>query len=127
MTRHARSSRQWVDADDIRQAVNHFQRRGEHVLQAAKNALREGARDIVTDAKSRVPVKTGKLRDSIHAIEKENGAVQEITADAKNESGVPYGKIVEYSPRINRPFLKPAIESNRDNINRKIADALRQS
>ena len=95
MTRHARISRQWVDADDIRQAVNHFQRRGEHVLQAAKNALREGARDIVTDA--------------------------------KNESGVPYGKIVEYSPRINRPFLKPAIESNRDNINRKIADALRQS
>lgn len=122
----ARNNRQWVDRDTIRRATDALRLRGEHVLAAAKQALRQGAQDIVTDAKSRVPVKTGKLRDSIHSIEKADGAVQEITADAKNENGVPYGKIVEYSPQINRPFLFPAIEANRNGINRKIANAIRQ-
>ena len=117
----------WVDSEDIRRAVNHLQARGNQVLSAAKEALKQGADLIVQDAKSRVPVKTGKLRDSIHAIEKEGGAVQELTADAKNASGIPYGKIVEYSPKINRPFLKPAIDANARAVNQKIAQAIQQS
>lgn len=119
--------RQWIDSQDIRRAVSHLQAKGERVLAAAKQALKEGAQLIVDDAKSRVPVKTGKLRDSIHAIEKEGGAVQELTADAKNESGKPYGKIVEYSPRINRPFLKPALDAHAHEINQKIAQAIQQN
>lgn len=117
-------NRQWIDRDEIRRAVEHLRNRGARVLTAAKQALKEGVDEVVRDAKTRVPVKTGKLRDSIHSMEKENGAVQEITADAKNEKGIPYGKIVEYSPRINHPFLKPALDAHQSAINRKIADAI---
>ncbi len=119
MTRRARSSRQWVDSDDIRQAVNHFQRRGEHVLQAAKNALREGAELIVNDAKSRVPVKTGKLRDSIHAIEKENGAVQEIIADAQNKIKYAIEKI---SAAAKSNGADNSLEEQLKDIQKKLAD-----
>lgn len=118
---------QWVDSADISRAVERLQRRGEGVLTAAKRGLKEGVDIVIQDAKSRAPVKTGKLRDSIHAEEKENGAVQELIADAKNDSGVPYAKIVEYSPRINRPFLYPALDANRHVINQKIAQAIRES
>ena len=45
-----------------------MRRRGEGVVQAAKTALAEGARLIVDDAKSRVPVKTGKLREQFNII-----------------------------------------------------------
>lgn len=117
----------WVDSADISRAVERLRRRGEGVLTAAKRGLKEGGDIVVQDAKSRAPVKTGKLRDSIHAVEKENGAVQELIADAKNDSGVPYAKIVEYSPRINRPFLKPALDANQNIINQKIAQAISES
>lgn len=125
--RSRQSARQWVDRYDIQNAVEVLRQKGERVLEAAKRALREGVEEVVMDAKSRVPVKTGKLRDSIHAIEKEEGAVQELTANARNSKGVPYGRIIEYSPKISKPYLYPALQAHIGDINRKMADAIRES
>lgn len=114
-----------INGRAIREIMEQLRRRGRQIEAAAKSALRESAAEIVQDAKSRAPVKTGNLRDSIHAIEENEGLSYKIVADAINEQGKQYAKIVEYSPKINKPYLFPAIEDNKNNINRRIAQAVR--
>ena len=46
-------------------------------------------------------------------------------ADADND-GIFYGKIVEFSPKINRPFLYTAIDAARESIRDGIASAVRE-
>lgn len=123
----ANNNRQWVDSDNIARAIESLRRKGDNVVTAAKQAFKQGVGEIVTDAKSRCPVKTGKLRESIHYVEKENGAAYEIIADARNSKGVPYAKIVEYSPKINQPFLFPALDANKTRVTNLIRDAVNQS
>ena len=43
------------------------------IQEKATEALREGAEMVVNDAKKLVPVKTGKLRDSIKAVSNKKG------------------------------------------------------
>ncbi len=116
---------------------------GDHVLEAAKSALARAAAKVVQDAKSRCPVyeghkKNGKvymaagvtpgaLRDSIKAVPNSKGTVYKISADAKASDGFLYGQIIEFSPRVNRPFLYPALEENRDMVVKSISDAIRQA
>lgn len=97
---------------------------GDHVVQAAKDALREGADILVQDAKSRCPVKTGKLRDSIMAIPKKGGAAYQISANATNEKGFAYGASVEFDPKINKPFMYPAMDANRNAIYENVKDSI---
>ena len=94
---------------------------------AAKDALKKGADLVVEDARSRCPVRTGALRDSIHAESRRGGTYIRIVADAQNSDGVYYGKVVEFSPRINRPFLYPAIDAARDSIRKDVARAVKES
>ena len=98
---------------------------GTNAAKVAKTALKEGADGVVEDAKSRCPVKTGALRDSIHAEVKRNGTYIKVVADAQND-GVYYGKVVEFSPKINKPFLYPATDAARDSIRDNIARAVRE-
>ena len=101
---------------------------GEDVVMAAKIALAEGVESIVFDAKTRVPVRTGKLRDSIKAMDKNgDGTVYTLTADATNEKGIAYGQFVEFDPRINKPFLYPAIEANIRRLKRSIRQAVKDA
>lgn len=111
----------------IRDVMNNLRAKGSQMEQAAKAALKTGIDRIVEDAKSRCPVKTGKLRESIKAIPIADGAIYKITASAKNEKGVPYAAIVEYSPIINKPFLYPAIELNRSRLHNEIKAALQNA
>ena len=67
-------------------AVARIRAMGEKVLAAAKEELRKGADLVVADAKSRCPVRTGKLRDSIRAVSNKDGSVYWIVADASVES-----------------------------------------
>ena len=116
---------------------------GNHVLQAAKDALKKGADSVVRDAKSRCPVyeghkkngrvymaqevTPGALKDSIKAEPNEEGTVYRISANAKSRDGFFYGQIVEFSPRVNRPFLYPAMDANKDSIRRSIVEAVRNA
>lgn len=110
-------------------AAKKLQMLGEDILAAAETELAIGADNIVQDAKRRCPVKTGKLRDSIKATELEGGIAYEFSANATNENGIAYGQFVEFSPKINQPFLYPAIRANvkfiRKNIKTAIQEALR--
>lgn len=118
-----------------REAAQLIRDLGENVYTAAKAALKSGAGIIVQDAKSRCPVSDrnlekrglakGALRDSIKAIARKNGAEYRISAEAKDEKGVYYGQFVEFDPRIDKPFLYPAMDANREQVKENIAKAIR--
>ena len=107
------------------------------VEQAAKVALKKGVNEIVADAKSRCPVyagperpdvQPGELRDSIKAVSKHSGAAYSIEANAKSlTSGQPYGLYVEFSPKINKPFLYPAFDAHSNEVRASIVDAVKRA
>ena len=111
----------------ITQIVQSLREIGEHVEEAAKEALKAGAERIVVTAKQRCPVKTGKLKSSIEAKSEREGAIQKVKAEAKNKKGFNYAPIVEYSPKINRPFISPSLEEHRAEIYAEIKEAIRKA
>lgn len=107
-------------------ALRQLRELGEHVVEAAKNALKLGVYRVVADAKSGCPVKTGKLRDSIKAESNRQGTEYQISANAEND-GVFYGPIVEFSPEINKPFMYPALRAHRQEIKESIQNAIHEA
>ena len=116
-----------ISGRDVDRIMENLRRKGDGIVRAAKQALSEGAEMIVEDAKSRVPVKTGKLKNSIHATAEADGAVFKIEATARNADGLPYAQFVEYDPRINQPFLYPAVHANISALNEKLKTAMGES
>lgn len=110
----------------VSRTVEQLREIGEHVVAAAKASLLEGAELVVADAKSRCPVKTGKLRDSIKAVSTLDGAVYEISASAKNSKNIAYGQFVEFGPR-GRPFLYPSLDANRQIISNDVKEAIKEA
>ena len=102
---------------------------------AAIAALAEGAETVMKEAKQRCPVYEGDdyrvvkgaLRDSIHAEKQKGGKEYRIVADAQAQDGLYYGKIVEFSPKINKPFLYPAMDAKREAVKKKIIEAVREA
>ena len=87
---------------------------GAETTAAAKEALARGAVDVVAEAKNRCPVYAGTdkrvvkgaLRGSIHKrLRRKDACGWRIAADAESRDGVFYSVLVEFSPRINKPFL----------------------
>ena len=97
-----------------------------------KDAIKEQADEIADAARQKVPVRTGKLRDSIEVIDyNEPGFVgYRIVADARAEGGrynAPYAHMVEYGSVHNepaRPFMLPALEEGREPTLKAVSDAL---
>ena len=108
---------------------------GENATKAAKDALADGAEIVMQEARNRCPVYKGNdrrvvkgaLRDSIHAVKQKGGAKYKIVADAVSHDGIFYGKLVEFSPAINKPFMYPAMDARRDEVRNKIIDAVREA
>lgn len=104
-----------------------LQRQGEHVLKAAKQALRIGVDEVVTDAKARCPVRTGTLQSSITAKAFSEGTGYIVSAQALNSKGTDYAQYVEFDPRINKPFMYPAVKANHGKIYKMINAAVRMA
>ena len=108
---------------------------GENATKAAKSALADGAEIVMQEARNRCPVYKGNdnrvvkgaLRDSIHAVKQKGGAKYKIVADAVSHDGIFYGKLVEFSPAINKPFMYPAMDARQDEVRNKIIDAVREA
>lgn len=107
---------------DVGAFVRMLQEQGEHVVEAAKAALKEGADAVAADAKTRVRVDTGALRDSIMVVDVRDGTAYEIQANA-SKKGIAYGQFEEFAP-WGHPFLIPAFEANRASIIDKIKQAI---
>ena len=101
---------------------------GEDVKNAGVVELAKGAEKIKETAKSLCPSMTGNLKESIHVETKKSkkGVNIKVVADAKN-NGFPYGRIVEFSPKIQRPFMLPAKDEHESEIRENAIDAIRQA
>lgn len=106
--------------NDSSRFLRELQLMGERVATAAKEVIRRGAEAVANDAKARCPVKTGTLRDSIKTECQDDGASYKVSA-------LYYGRIVELSPRINKPFLFPALEQNIGNICSEMEQNIRRA
>ena len=104
-------------------------RYGDNAADAARKALKDNADMIAKLAKEKCPVKTGKLRDSIHVEVSNGGNKVAVVADAKDKNGVPYGRLVEFSPKINEPYIYPSLdetaEERKNHIIAEIKKALK--
>ena len=102
------------------------------VIEAAKRALAKGVIRIVADAKSRCPVDTGTLRASIKVESNDDESIFYVSANAYKLTQNPnsptgrfyYGAVVEFSPKINKPFMYPAMEQNRQQIQDNVSAAI---
>ncbi|SFA71513.1 HK97 gp10 family phage protein [Selenomonas ruminantium] len=108
---------------------------GDNATQAAKSALADGVELVVKEAKERCPVYKGHdsrvvkgaLKNSIHAVKLKGGAKYKIIADAVSHDGIFYGKLVEFSPKINKPFMYPALDAQRDTVRKLIVEAVQKA
>ena len=89
------------------------------------NALRAGGRVIQEEARARVPVKTGRLRDSI-IVTKVPSEGQGVVVTVGTSRKAPYGHLVEFGTRHSspRPFLRPAFDARAGEALDKIGDTL---
>lgn len=87
-------------------------------------ATRRGAEEIAKDAKNRVPVRSGKLRDAIH-VEFKGDADWDVVAGDRDAF---YGHMVEHGTTraAPRPFLIPALMARRAEVELLIKKALQQ-
>jgi HK97 gp10 family phage protein len=91
---------------------------------AVRAALVASAQKIAQDAKDRVPVKSGRLRDGIHVEIGEEGVL--VVAGDRD---VFYGHMVEHGTTHSppHPFLVPALEQNRGETVAAIDAAIRKA
>ena len=77
-------------------------------------AMRTAVEAVEMDAKARVPVASGELRDAIHIETEDRNSVSVVAGD----DNVFYGHFVEHgTSRVPaRPFLVPALEAKREEI-----------
>jgi HK97 gp10 family phage protein len=85
--------------------------------------MEAGAQRIAQEAKNRVPVRDGDLRNAIHVEKADDGDGYVVIAGNRQ---VFYGHLVEHGGAFNgaRPFLVPAFEQERETILALGADAL---
>lgn len=100
---------------------------GPKVAAAAKKAIAENAQMIVDEAKKRCPEDTGRLKASIHGITSKNGEHVDIVADAVADDGTSYARIVEFSPKIDKPFMYPAADATRSKRRENMIETIRKA
>jgi HK97 gp10 family phage protein len=85
-------------------------------------AVRQTSGLIAREAKQRVPVRTGSLRNAID-VERKGMAKYEVVAWSDEAW---YGHLVEWGTRHSapRPFLTPAAESAREPLEHRVRQAL---
>lgn len=119
----------------------------ERVRKAAADALNEAAKELTEQIKSNMAAqgiqqRTGKLAGSIEATtatEKKLAVIvsSEVYAPAPKQpgrdnpamrgrykNGVPYGRIIEFSPRIKKPFFYTAWYKKRRQIKKDVIEAI---
>jgi HK97 gp10 family phage protein len=124
---------------------------------ALKSALRKGAEVIADEAKSRAPVDTGALRDSIKArpatrLRNKTAVGYRVVAGDDDYKGdqfyaafIEYGFFKQPVRRVGnriwsfprgvgtptwqppRPFMRPSLESKRSQASKAIADAVKET
>jgi HK97 gp10 family phage protein len=117
---------------------------GAHQTQALRDGLAAGGLVAVEEARTRVPVRTGNLRDSLHvggytaltpsyrkigrygALRKPQGSGKGVMVFLG--STMPHAHLVERGTRkmAARAYMRPAIDTKQKEILRKVDDSVQQ-
>lgn len=97
---------------------------GPAVIANTKPVIINNCAVIRDDVKSRAPVRTGKLRDSVVSkyYAKSNSGV--ITANATAEDGTRYGFVLEYT---GHPFFYPAVDAHIESFKAELKEAINRT
>lgn len=109
-----------IDASEVNAMLSRLSDAGRG--RALGSALLAGALLVEGDAKRRAPVDTGTLRNSIRAE-------QQSDTEATVGTPVEYAPFVEYgtSRQAAQPYLRPALEQNRDAIVATVTQVIRNA
>jgi len=89
-----------------------------------RDALRAAARPVVASAKSKVPVRTGKLQRGIQQrVSVRSGSAEAIIGFDRKQF---YGRFIELgtSKMSAKPFLRPALDESQNQIEQAFAAAV---
>lgn len=117
-----------LDDARMQEVVTQLDRAGKLHFRAVA-ALTAAANILVPVAKQMSPVRTGRMRDSIHAERsKKSSAVYAVDVGV-NYADAPYAHLVEHGHGGEKaarahPFMEPAIKSVEDQVYRAIMEEL---
>ncbi|WP_278502827.1 hypothetical protein [Mitsuokella multacida] len=107
---------------------------GKAATEAGKAALKQGAEYMLEECKKRCPYdpdhdrkhqqKGVHLRDSLRIEYKDKGMYAKILTDLKTDNGYNLGAIVEYSSRVNVPFMQQTKDACMEQVQAMIRDAI---
>jgi len=106
---------------------------GAEVSAEAKKELLAGGQTILSDAKARIHSISGALSASGRIEVNKSGTIVRIVFDAQSPAtanspgGYLYGKIVEFRPGHEHPFLYPAYDAHRNQIKQNVIEAVRRA
>ena len=128
----------------LKEVIRAFDKADKEMVKQLRKAVKESAKPVLKAAKNKVPDMGSSLRGyskgtlkkdlTIIAERSKNKAKYTVrvgqkkrkNARAVNENGVPYGGMVEYgtSQTPAQPFMKPALDENRDEVQRLLLEEL---
>lgn len=111
---------EWKNGKEMHRAIQRMQELDDAVEQNLEEAAEEIGLRIMADARRNAPVDTGRLRSS---IQQETRQLTEHAVKVLVGSGVTYAPVQE----IQQPYLRPAVESNKDVILRIVREAMAEA
>lgn len=108
---------EWKNGKEMHRAIQRMQELDDAVTKNLEEAAEEIGLRIMADARRQAPVDTGRLRAS---IEQETRHITEHAVKVLIGSNVDYAPIQE----VQQPYLRPAVEQNKDVILRIAREAL---
>lgn len=98
---------------------------GDGLSDKLKDAVGDAAQVVVDSARGKAPVETGNLKKSIDK-EVENSKDNNCFFRVGIGKEAWYGRFAEYGTMYKpaRPFLRPAVDENKDDVVKKIREAL---
>lgn len=126
----ARASRWRVYIDGAEELAEMFQEMQDVAKEILDEASKKGAEFVLEDAKRRVPVRTGKLKNSLDIkLEKSRKVTKkayQVYSKGVSKSGIRYAFAVERGTSKTRPqpFLRPALDENVVEVKRIISEEI---
>lgn len=122
-----------IELTGVDEILNKLQQIGTNISRLENKALKNAAEPVLEDAKATNAFndKSGKLRKGLkisNIKNKEGMKYVLVGVDKSDNSKIFYGKFLEFgtSKMSARPFLQPAYEKNKDNIQQTIAETLKE-
>lgn len=113
-----------IKLEGMPELLRQLERLGAEAEQVKKDTLLAGAEVVQQAASEKAPRDTGKLAENIVISDiKEDG-----TVDIGPDRDRFYGLFLEFgtTKMSARPFLQPAFEENKDQVQEKMADVIRR-